>query len=638
MRVTNGMILSTVTSNLFRSQRNYLSIQTQASSGRRLNKPSDDPLGVTKDLGFRSILISIDQFKKNIDHAKSWLTFSDQALGNINELVSSAKELMVQMGNDTYDQNARQSAAHDIDEIMSQILDAANTQYQGSYIFSGSKTDRPPIQLSAIGAVYQGDDVNVTLETEPSSYLRQNSKANDFLTRSLRTLGDGADINPGIQPNLWLNYLHRGKGADLGAGLFKVRTISGEYTIDVSAAQNVQDVLDALNGAGIPNFSASINEAGTGFILEDTTTHQITADTPLALLNMGQGVEQSPGLIHFSDGGAVSVDVDISAAATVGDVVDSINNQLSAAGVAGVTASIDPDHNRLIITDSNASGMNLTISEASDGAHTAANLGILGQVQGSLTGEDIKPFHIQVTENAAGQNTAQTLGILEGTEFGVIDGDDLDPDLAYFSNLSSLFGGRDTPMGKIRIVCGNDFRDIDLAPLANDPTATVTDLIKLINASGMPIEARINDQHSGIAIVSKAQDRSLMIYEADDGHTARDLGIFGSPDLLGNFIIAKRALERNDTAEIGLTMTTFELGLDRVLVERSDVGARVNRAQTANARLESFEFQVTNRLSNIEDADMTKVITDLAAAEAVYQSALAAAARMIQPSLINFLQ
>jgi flagellar hook-associated protein 3 FlgL len=151
------------------------------------------------------------------------------------------------------------------------------------------------------------------------------------------------------------------------------------------------------------------------------------------------------------------------------------------------------------------------------------------------------------------------------------------------------------------------------------------------------VVAKINDQHTGITISSKVEGRSLMVSEADDGRTAKDLGIFGSPDILGNMILLKSSLERNNTEEIGLGLRTFDGALDRVLVERSDVGARVNRAETSSGRLLSFELQVTGQLSNIEDADMTRVITDMATAESVYQSALASAARMLQPSLLDFL-
>jgi len=139
MRVSNRMIANRVLYNLSRSTNRFLKLQTQASSGRRINKPSDDPLGITSALNFRSRLSEISQFKLNLSHSQSWLSFSDQALGNINNLIIEAKDLAVQLGNDTFDENARLAGAAQIREIFSQIMDAANSQYQNKYIFSSKQ-------------------------------------------------------------------------------------------------------------------------------------------------------------------------------------------------------------------------------------------------------------------------------------------------------------------------------------------------------------------------------------------------------------------------------------------------------------------------------------------------------------------
>ncbi len=637
MRVTNGMLLNTILRNLSLSQERFLNLQSISSSGRRINRPSDDPIGITKDLGFRSTLTGIGQFRKNIDQSKSWLTYADQSLGNINELIISAKDLAVQMGNDTYDENARRTSASQANQIFEQILAAANSTFEGNFIFSGTKTNIKPFLANAVGIEYQGDYSKIYLETEPSSYLDINTVGANFLTNPVRTLGDGSDLNPGLQPDLWLDYLHQGAGVDLGAGIFRIRTLNGEYNVDVSAARNVQDVLTAINGLGIPNLTASISPAGNSLMMNDTTVHHMTATTPLGILNGGLGVDQAPGLINFTTG-ATTVSVDISAATNVGDVITAINTQLAAGGINNVTASIDIEKNALVITDSNVAPLNITISEGAPSGHTATDLGIIGEVVGSLSGQELNPYHIQVIEDAPGQKTAESLGLLEATNFEALDGKDLNPELAYFTKLSSLNSNAGYPLGKIRIVNGHDYQDVDLSPLSADPNATIMDLIKMINSSGVEVEARVNNQHTGIQVFSKVEGRSLMITEADTGRTAKDLGIFGSPDLLGNLMILHSSLERNNTEEINLAIETFDGAQNKVLIDLADVGARVNRADSASSRFLSFEYQVTSQLSNIEDADMTKVVTELASAQVVYQAALASAAQMLQPSLLQFLQ
>jgi flagellin-like hook-associated protein FlgL len=319
-------------------------------------------------------------------------------------------------------------------------------------------------------------------------------------------------------------------------------------------------------------------------------------------------------------------------------VINTINTQLAAGGIANVTVSVALDKNSLVITDSNIAPLNVEISEGTPGGRTAGDLGLIGTVISELVGRDLLPMHIQVLEDAPGQNTASELGLLGGTEFAMFEGKDIDPEFTYYTLLSTLNSGAGYQFGKIRIVNGHDYKEIDLGPLNNDPNATVMDMINSINSSGLHVEARVNEQRTGIEVFSTVNGRSLMITEADTGRTAKDLGIFGSPDLLGNLLVLQGALERNNTEEINLCLETFTGAQDRILIETSNVGARSNRAQSAESRGMMYDIQMIRQLAEIEDADMTKVITDLTSAEFVYQSALASAAKILQPSLLQFLQ
>ncbi|MCP4581886.1 MAG: flagellar hook-associated protein 3 [candidate division Zixibacteria bacterium] len=639
MRVTNKMISERILHNLSRSTSRFLELQTMASSGRRINKPSDDPLGITKDLSFRSRLSDIKQFSLNVTHSQSWLTFSDQALNSINELVITAKDLAIQLGNDTYDENARMAGAANALEIFNQMMDAANTQYQGKYIFSGSRTDMAAMVANSVGVVYRGDAQDLLMETERDSYLRINSFGDEFFTHQVNVLGENADLNPGLQPNLWLTNLNGGNGVNMGAGQIVINTLNGSYNVDLGAAnvRNIQELLDTLNAQGIPNFAASISEAGSGFTLEDTSSHHMTVDTPLSMLNEGTGISQVPGtfLIRTADNALVA-NIDISAATNLDDAITTINAELAAAGINNVAASIHPDENRLVITDSNAASYDLVIEDTGGGT-TATDLGIEGPMIGILQGKDLLPIHIRVEESAAGETLAADLGLLGSTEFEKHIGTDVDPRLTYNTLLSALNSGSGYELGVIRISNGHDFINLDLSPLANDPNATVLDIVDRINRSGIGAKAFLNENETGIMVKSEFDDRSFMITEVD-GRTASALGIFGAGDLAGNMMILERALEGNNVEEIEATLDIFDKALDQLLTTRSSVGSRHIRAETTRSRLLSQELLVTGQLSEIEDADMIKVITELTTAEVAYQAALASAARMIQPSLMDFLR
>jgi flagellar hook-associated protein 3 FlgL len=78
--------------------------------------------------------------------------------------------------------------------------------------------------------------------------------------------------------------------------------------------------------------------------------------------------------------------------------------------------------------------------------------------------------------------------------------------------------------------------------------------------------------------------------------------------------------------------------LEQVLTSRAETGAVLNRLETTENYWTNFKLNLTESLSATEDADLTKTITDLTAQESAYQASLAASARVLQMSLLDFLQ
>jgi flagellar hook-associated protein 3 FlgL len=78
--------------------------------------------------------------------------------------------------------------------------------------------------------------------------------------------------------------------------------------------------------------------------------------------------------------------------------------------------------------------------------------------------------------------------------------------------------------------------------------------------------------------------------------------------------------------------------LDQLSASRAQVGARVNRLETQQTRLKDLELNVEDLLSKTEDADMAKAMVDFSMQQSIYQSALQSGARVLQPSLLDFLR
>lgn len=162
MRVTNNMLvmnfMNDYNNNLERLQKD----QNMLSTGKKISKPSDDPVAVANTLKIKTEMARNDAYTKNTDDAKSWLSLTDTALGQIGDLLQSARDLAVQGSNGTLTQSDMQSIAAQVDQIKQQLIQVGNTQYNGRYIFAGYKTDTKPFSDSSNG--YAGDDGVIQFE------------------------------------------------------------------------------------------------------------------------------------------------------------------------------------------------------------------------------------------------------------------------------------------------------------------------------------------------------------------------------------------------------------------------------------------------------------------------------------------
>ena len=98
------------------------------------------------------------------------------------------------------------------------------------------------------------------------------------------------------------------------------------------------------------------------------------------------------------------------------------------------------------------------------------------------------------------------------------------------------------------------------------------------------------------------------------------------------------ALRSGDAAGIRTGIDALQADGDRLVVARADVGARAARVERAATTAADAELSLTSSLAEIENADLPRTMVDLKMQEVAYQAALAATARVLQPSLVDFLR
>lgn len=147
-RVTQGTITSQLLRNINSNLKQSSNLQEKLSTGREINRPSDNPVGITYALRYRSELAINDRLQTNVNSATSFLDFNDTLMSQTNDILKRAKELAVQGANGTNPQVALDNIASELSQLKKQLVDISNSQFNGKYVFNGQFTDTAPFDPS----------------------------------------------------------------------------------------------------------------------------------------------------------------------------------------------------------------------------------------------------------------------------------------------------------------------------------------------------------------------------------------------------------------------------------------------------------------------------------------------------------
>jgi len=134
--------------------------QLQLSTGKRINKTSDDPLGATQLLPLKDIIAIHDQYGRNSDVARSRLEFEDNTLGQFNSVLIRVNELTIQGNNDSLNAVDRAAIAQEMRRNLETMVALANTRDgNGDFLFAGDNVRTPAVLENPPGTFsYAGDN------------------------------------------------------------------------------------------------------------------------------------------------------------------------------------------------------------------------------------------------------------------------------------------------------------------------------------------------------------------------------------------------------------------------------------------------------------------------------------------------
>jgi flagellar hook-associated protein 3 FlgL len=181
MRVTQGMLTGNMLRNLSASYARLGKYQDQLATGKKINRPSDDPVIAMKGMMYRTNLTEVEQYKRNFSEAYSWIENSDAALDKATQALQRIRELVVQASNDTYEASQRESIAQEIQQLTEYLVSIANIKMGDKYLFNGTDTLTQPVDLNAVPPKLPSSG-EVKIELSKGIYIPVNVDAKKIFT------------------------------------------------------------------------------------------------------------------------------------------------------------------------------------------------------------------------------------------------------------------------------------------------------------------------------------------------------------------------------------------------------------------------------------------------------------------------
>ncbi len=176
MRIADKMNYDQVNSSIAKNRSEMTNLQNQASTQKRVTKPSDDPVAASRVLSSKTEQRGVDQFIKNMNYAKSFLDFSESALGELSEVMMRAKELAISQSDDAAaSSTSRRIVATEVGQLFDQAVQIGNRKLGERYIFGGYKTNEPPFDIDGL---YHGDRGEMKIHIDKDSFLSMNMPGN----------------------------------------------------------------------------------------------------------------------------------------------------------------------------------------------------------------------------------------------------------------------------------------------------------------------------------------------------------------------------------------------------------------------------------------------------------------------------
>jgi flagellar hook-associated protein 3 FlgL len=271
MRVTDKMIFQNAAANAAKSRDRAQTALEQVSTGMRVVHPGDDPTVAALMVRGQQTIDRMNAINQNASRAGDEVDSADSALQSLSDVLARARELAVQMGNDSYSAADRAGAATEIDGLVQQAVTLMNTNVNGRYIFGGNQDQTAPFDASGN---YNGDTAVRQVEVAPG-VLEDSSVRADV---AVKGVGGGVDLFATLQS--LSTALRSNNGDAIRGSLTDLTTSTTQVTTTLAQVGAMGDAF-----ATAQTLAKSTSDATTKDVANQSEADVIESSSQLALAN-----------------------------------------------------------------------------------------------------------------------------------------------------------------------------------------------------------------------------------------------------------------------------------------------------------------------------------------------------------------
>jgi len=235
MRVTEQSNFESIKESIRKSKSRLEDLQTQSATLKKLNTPSDDPVGAAKVLEVRTDQVNNKQFHSNIKTAETFLLNTDQAVSDLVDIIIRAKELALsQSSGASSSESTRMAVAEEVTQLFNQGLSVANRKIGNQYILAGFQTDKAPVNNEG---QYLGDHGKKMTEVSKGIFISMNIPGAEIF-----------NTKPSPLQNIEAGFFPKNNASGQNVNFFEqLQRLKGSLVIgDTDGIRNSIDAFDQL--------------------------------------------------------------------------------------------------------------------------------------------------------------------------------------------------------------------------------------------------------------------------------------------------------------------------------------------------------------------------------------------------------